>query len=125
MDIPSSIRGPPLVSEPEGIHWTGPKPVTHENQGGIARLRPEVFGEPEESSAAWPSFRESQVQEHTREGALTGPLPITALLRSCPSQTFGKRVSHCPTEAPVGIEPTNSRFAVCRLTTWPRRRTTL
>src|SRR5512141_3196014 len=25
-------------------------------------------------------------------------------------------------EAPVGIEPTNSRFAVCRLTTWPRRR---
>src|SRR3954447_20079127 len=26
-------------------------------------------------------------------------------------------------EAPVGIEPTNSRFAVCRLTTWPRRRT--
>ncbi len=27
-------------------------------------------------------------------------------------------------EAPVGIEPTNSRFAVCRLTTWPRRRDT-
>src|SRR5215204_4422890 len=26
-------------------------------------------------------------------------------------------------EAPVGIEPTNSRFADCRLTTWPRRRT--
>src|SRR4029078_3110826 len=25
-------------------------------------------------------------------------------------------------EAPVGIEPTSSRFAVCRLTTWPRRR---
>src|SRR5205809_6246939 len=29
----------------------------------------------------------------------------------------------CTSEAPVGIEPTNSRFAVCRLTTWPRRRT--
>src|SRR3982751_2163560 len=26
-------------------------------------------------------------------------------------------------EAPVRIELTNSRFAVCRLTTWPRRRT--
>ena len=26
------------------------------------------------------------------------------------------------TEAPVRIELTNSRFAVCRLTTWPRRR---
>ena len=25
-------------------------------------------------------------------------------------------------EAPVRIELTNSRFAVCRLTTWPRRR---
>ena len=28
------------------------------------------------------------------------------------------------TEAPVRIELTNSRFAVCRLTTWPRRRAT-
>src|SRR6476646_5266761 len=28
------------------------------------------------------------------------------------------------TEAPVRIELTNSRFAVCRLTTWPRRRPT-
>src|ERR1700737_4500720 len=27
-------------------------------------------------------------------------------------------------EAPVRIELTNSRFAVCRLTTWPRRRAT-
>ena len=27
-------------------------------------------------------------------------------------------------EAPVRIELTNSRFAVCRLTTWPRRRYT-
>src|SRR5947207_15978244 len=28
----------------------------------------------------------------------------------------------CIEEAPVRIELTNSRFAVCRLTTWPRRR---
>jgi hypothetical protein len=38
------------------------------------------------------------------------------------SHEFAKSLSF--EEAPVRIELTNSRFAVCRLTTWPRRRAT-
>jgi hypothetical protein len=36
----------------------------------------------------------------------------------------GPLVGNLLEEAPVRIELTNSRFAVCRLTTWPRRRAT-
>lgn len=61
---------------------------------------------------------------NTRRGPSRGPFlfTVTALSRPALLQLSTKRVSPCPIEAPVGIEPTNSRFAVCRLTTWPRRR---
>jgi hypothetical protein len=47
------------------------------------------------------------------------PQPDQAALRWARAKSMAESLLQ---EAPVRIELTNSRFAVCRLTTWPRRR---
>ena len=103
MEGRASNRSPRAVFPEFAARWTPVKPPT---RSWASAGKPEAiasYARMRASTASWPVL-------------------ITALLRSCRSVTANKRVSRCLTEAPVGIEPTNSRFAVCRLTTWPRRR---
>lgn len=85
----------------------------------MGRARPGVYGRSSPMTGSKSTRRPPRT--------ITTPVPVpTAVWRA---SSAARRSSAPPLrcarqgpEAPVGIEPTSSRFAVCRLTTWPRRR---
>src|ERR1700682_1797429 len=71
--------------------------------------------------AAAPSASTKEAQQTRREHRRNA---TAELIVSRTTVQNRRTTGRADKEAPVRIELTNSRFAVCRLTTWPRRRAT-